>query len=55
VTDVTASTPAEEDALDAVDEQLIRQLADRPPLIKRVPEPHDLAAGKLSPSVNGTC
>jgi putative transposase len=29
VTDVTASTPAEEAALDAVDEQLIRQLADR--------------------------
>jgi putative transposase len=31
VTDVnrTAGTPAEEDALDAVDEQLIRQLADR--------------------------
>jgi putative transposase len=29
VTDVTTSTPAEQDALDAVDEQLIRQLADR--------------------------
>ena len=29
MTDVTASTPAEEDALDAVDEQLIRQLTDR--------------------------
>ena len=29
MTDVTVSTPAEEDALDAVDEQLIRQLTDR--------------------------
>ena len=29
MTDVIASTPAEEDALDAVDEQLIRQLTDR--------------------------
>ena len=29
MTDVTASTPAEEDALNAVDEQLIRQLTDR--------------------------
>jgi hypothetical protein len=29
VTDVTASAAAEEDALDAVDEQLIRQLTDR--------------------------
>ena len=29
MTDVAGSTPAEEDALDAVDEQLIRQLTDR--------------------------
>ena len=29
MTDVTVSTPAEEDVLDAVDEQLIRQLTGR--------------------------
>jgi hypothetical protein len=30
VTEVRGTTPAEEDALDGVDEQLIRQLTDRP-------------------------